>query len=740
MINIKNLKKAKKEIYGILDAINNNETDDIICDSYEDYSKKMIAYMRTKDKRYFENLFNVIEEQLVYNIDEDTMKKEFCQIPNTNKQVIDRILELIYNDDVIVVDTETDTDTEAGTETDIDTETDNYIHEEDIPLNEAIENFKWRANQLMAIERTIGQEFKLCGIHSQVMASGKTYIIFRQIMEYYERFENNKMFIVSCFRQEILRDLLFNEDGEIDERKKKFLKDNKIIDLDKFRIINRVHDKTKKQIKMLKSKPSILFVNTDFLKALDKADAINYNKLNFVIVDECHSVSAPGFYKLLKKIKYDHKIPIFGFSATPLREKAEKQLVDIFSGTMNEQDEHKKLNIISSYDFITAIKDDIILPPFYIISEVNKTLNGKIGKDNKTIMKTVLSNALENAPYKKVVGWCRSIEQMKEYYKYMKENFHDNDLYCSSCCDKQLKNQGYNVNWYEFSQKKERSILLCVNRFREGSDIMHLDTAIYLDIIKKRSLLVSLQTSGRVLRKDKEGKKTHGIIIDSFVNIQGIQIEVLTADRIINYYRQLFTLCDENDYIEQKEAYNQMIDIFTSMKYDEDENTIIFRVDDEEKHNIKCKLILKTKKYDFSKLKLQVSAIIDKMYGVEKENKFEMVMEKIKALEIFQEDINFWEEYEKLDHVRLKIMDTKTLKSTFPDIWRTKTWYEVLGTNDKMSYDDLQSLLTRKYSEYDTMTEYLYKKISSKNKKLPKYPLEYYKFYNIRSYEDFKKQ
>ena len=55
----------------------------------------------------------------------------------------------------------------------------------------------------------------------------------------------------------------------------------------------------------------------------------------------------------------------------------------------------------------------------------------------------------------------------------------------------------------------------------------------------KRSLLVALQTSGRVLRKDKDNKKTHGLIIDSFVNIDGIQVEVMTAQKIINYYQDM---------------------------------------------------------------------------------------------------------------------------------------------------------------------------------------------------------
>ena len=400
---------------------------------------------------------------------------------------------------------------------------------------------------------------------------------------------------------------------------------------------------------------------------------------------------------------------------------------------------NKKLNIISNYDFITAIRDDVILPPYYILSEVSKTIGDKIGKDNKNIMKTVLKNALENAPYKKIIGWCRTIKQMKAYHDFIKENFPELDIYCSSCQDGNKEMKNHNINWHEYINRDKNCILLCVNRFREGSDILHLDTAIYLDIVKKRSILVGLQTSGRVLRKDKENKKVNGTVIDSFVNTENEKVEVITAEKIINYYKHLFTLCDDNSYLEQKEAYTQMLSVCTNMTYDEKEETLIFKIDDKKQHDIKCKLILKTKSYDFNKLKLQVGAIIDNMYKMKKEDKFNIIIDKIKALEIFKQDVNFWEEYAKLDHNKLCILDTQTLKDTFSDIWQTKTWYEVLGTNDKMSYDKLQSMLNKKFPEYETITEKIYNSLYVKNYKLPKYPLEYYRLDNVQTYEDLKR-
>ena len=49
------------------------------------------------------------------------------------------------------------------------------------------------------------------------------------------------------------------------------------------------------------------------------------------------------------------------------------------------------LNIISNYDIMQAISDNIILPPSYTIIEIKKTCGKKIGKTNKDITKNVLN-------------------------------------------------------------------------------------------------------------------------------------------------------------------------------------------------------------------------------------------------------------------------------------------------------------------------------------------------------------
>lgn len=728
----KNFEYIKTEIYEVLRAIKDGESDVIILDSYE-YENSMLEFLKKKDKQWFKFFFGMIQCDLTNGATYEMIMEEmnnFCE-----KSFVLYISNIIFDKKIIEPEAEHDAEHDA--------EEQQQQEEEEkqidiVKLEEAVESFKWRDSQINAVLSTISQLFS-CGIHNQIMGAGKTFIILNTIWEHFKlNPDNKKLYIITCFRQEILKDLFFDDDGDIDEEKAEFLRENKIIDLDKFKIINRVHEK-KKKIKLSKTKPSILIVNTDYLRSIDKGDNIEFEEVNFIIFDECHSVSAVKFYDLLKKIKYDNKISIIGFSATPLREKAEKKLIDIFSKSFDLEDKNKKLNIISNYDFISAIKDNVILPPYYILCEINETLNGKIGKSNKDITKKVLENTLKIAPYKKIIGWCKSKEKLKIYYKFIKENFPNLNIYCSTCFDDELKQEGFNTNWYEFTKKDNNSILLCINRGREGSDIKNLDVAIYLDVVKKRSLLVALQTSGRVLRKDKLKKKTHGLIIDTFVNVDRIQIEQMTAKRIIGYYKQIFALCDENEFTEQKETYNKMLEICNNIEYNEEKETISVKIDDDENHDMKFKLELKTKSYDFNKMKLQIAEIIDKMFNIDKKQKFDVIIDKLKNSKWFNlKTINFWSAYNNmLDKNKIGLPEkSDDLYNEYKDFFDNKTWYDILelDTSCWYNFSDFKKILrtTSLFEKYQKdIDKYYSSNIKKLNQKMPINPCELYKIKSI---------
>ena len=451
------------------------------------------------------------------------------------------------------------------------------------------------------------------------------------------------------------------------------------------------------------------------------------------ILDECHSVSAPNLYNELHRIKYQYKKHIIGFSATPLRKNAEKKLVDIFSATTDEKQPNKKLNIISTYDFVSAIRDNVILPPKYIICEVKKTLNHRIGTNNK--------NTLKESPYKKVIGWCRTQKQMREYYRFIKEKFPELEIYCSSCSDRTDETKGYNISWRRYIKKRDNCILLCVNRCREGSDFKNLDTAIYLDAVKSRSFLVAMQTAGRVLRKDSEGLKTHGMIIDSFVNQDGIQIETMTAQRILGYYQQIFMLCDQNDYKEQIETYQRMIEMCRKMQYDEKQRLITIQLSDNKKNDILIRLELKTKTYDFLKLKDQLAEMVDRTFGVDQKIRFERMVDRLKAGQWFdRHTVDFWRTYDGIPaDVRRDAglpVDSRTLYDEYLEMFDGHTWYGILGldTSGWMNLNEFKKFIHNKMliDKYDQRIDRVYiGKVMPLNKRLPPNPIDLYKIDSI---------
>ena len=75
-----------------------------------------------------------------------------------------------------------------------------------------------------------------------------------------------------------------------------------------------------------------------------------------------------------------------------------------------------------------------------------------------------------------------------------------------------------NINFEEFLEKDTNGILFCASKHREGSDIKNLDCCIFLDKVENRNSKTFVQCIGRVLRRDKNNIKTHGLILDLKAN------------------------------------------------------------------------------------------------------------------------------------------------------------------------------------------------------------------------------
>lgn len=735
------IQNAEKEMRDILDAINDEEDEKIIFDSYDTLNTSILRLIKEKDNIWITKFFKVVKNDLITMLEEkkelklrdirDYLEDKYEDIEK--RQLIDFVVDLICNDCNKFYLKKNNKTIKEESEKQEEQEDDNNDPVINIPLEEVIKFDGFRKNQIKAIEETLKQNY-LSGVHDQIMGAGKTFIILKLIWEHYKKFKENKIYPIVCYRQEILKDLFFDKDNLVDENKKKLWKENDIIDLDCFRIIDKINNKDK-EIKNSKKKPTILLVNTDFLRAIDKANddddldhyVFNYDKISYITLDECHGISANNLYTIFKKIKYEHNKHIIGFSATVLRDGAEKKLVDIFSSSLDKNEKDKKLNIISRYDFMDAIRDNIIIPPYYTIMEVNKTVKNKIGNSNKKIIEDVMKELFEKLPYKKIICWCRTIQQMKDYYDFFKKIFKDYKIYCSSSHDDILRDK-YNINDKEFFDSDGMSIMICVNRFREGSDIKKLDMGVYLDRVKKRTILVAMQTSGRVLRVDKLKKKTHGFILDCLINDNTEKIEMLTAQLILSYYNKILSLSVDNDENNKNlDNYKLLLTKISNSNYNEKEKELTVPLDDDKEMKIKLKLT--TKSFDWKYLKNILIENLDKNYDISKEEKFKLIVAKLKKRKQFNIECDFWEVYNSLDKEKYDLPEN--LYEEYKEFFDEKTWFELLEFDISKYYKTKQECINsiKQLDKYHNgqIDDETYIVLRKKDKKLPPNPIEYFK-------------
>jgi len=598
---------------------------------------------------------------------------------------------------------------------------------EEIDLKECVVNFKWRDNQIRAIEETIKQGF-CSGIHHQIMGAGKTYMIMGLIQRHYDMKAKPFYYILMCDRQEVLRQIFFDEKGAIDKNKKKLYRDNKVIDLDKFDIIDCVNDKPKRIFSLDIIKPTIVVVNNAFLKARDY-DSLDRNNTALIMLDECHAVSAKQTYDMLKILKYDKHIPIIGFSATPLRERAEMKLQDIFSKSFDNKD-IKKLNIISIYDYMQSLRDDVILPFQIYCVEIDKKHKGDI-KCEESVVKKIFDDISKKLPYKKPINWCGTIEKMKRWYNFFKREYPELDVYMSSCRDGELQGT-YNCNYDAFCKSEKNSILLCVNRCREGVDIQHIDCGMYLDAVKNRSTLVCMQTAGRVLRPDREGNKKRAIIVNMFVSDNDSKMEVLTVKQIMDYYLQILNLTSDEiyDYKEHREMYKKMCELKQNTVITEEKNLITIKVDDNKRHD--TKLYLKTRSVDWGAIKEYLEKEIDRKFNIGRDDKFKEVIQTINDSNEMDCESDFWKVY---DDIKDELCLPTNFYNEYRDYFETKSWYELLGLDISCWYSSIKNIDKAIYGKYEgELTRRKYSELMKKDNKLPPYPQYLFKLHTFRDF------
>ena len=343
-------------------------------------------------------------------------------------------------------------------------------------------DFNLRENQVLAIEKSIKNDFE-SGIHNHATGAGKSWIGIMLLLEYNNRYPKNNILWL-CERKNILIEQFSRE--KIKERKfEKILSRFNIMDFSSKKDINWVDALNSSKYW---GKPVLCIINRSYLVSKDRYKNIKIG-IHMVIHDECHSIennSTQKFYEWL--IEKNREYSIIGFSATP-------EMI------------YPLNNLISKYSIYDAYKDGVILKPYIKWLKYEE-------EPSKERLQKIIYDEINKLPYKKIIVWCGMIKECLKVgnewltNKYFKDYSFHMDFSNSEEISSKYK------SYEEFYKKREKCILFCAMKHREGSDIPNIDGCIFMDKVEKRSEKVFIQSLGRVLRRDKENKKKYGLIID----------------------------------------------------------------------------------------------------------------------------------------------------------------------------------------------------------------------------------
>jgi len=332
-----------------------------------------------------------------------------------------------------------------------------------------------RQNQKNAIQETLDNDFS-CGIHYHATGTGKSWIAMNIVSEFHKKYPKGNVLWL-CERKDILNQQ-FSRDTLVERGFKDILKG--------FNILDYANKKSATWYDSLNSSafwglPFLCIINRCFLTTKNKYEHIK-RQIDLVIHDECHSIennTTQQFYTWLQQ--HTPSVKIIGFSATPE-----------YIKPLN--------NLITSYSIYDAYCDGVILPPKIVWVKSENSV-----KDDDILY--LLKMEMDALPYKKLIIWCGTVDECISLKERWDQHFPDyiKAVDYNNCADE---------SFARFYKAEKKALLFCAVKHREGSDIPNLDGCVFMDKVEKRSERVFIQSMGRVLRLDKERKKTYGLVFD----------------------------------------------------------------------------------------------------------------------------------------------------------------------------------------------------------------------------------
>lgn len=339
-----------------------------------------------------------------------------------------------------------------------------------------------RSHQQKAITVSLANDFQ-SGIHFHATGTGKSWVALELILAFQTRYPKACNILWICEQKSILIEQFTRE--TLEQRGyghifKKFL----IQDYTVSKPQNWVQQVNSAQVW---GKPLLVLINRAFLVSSLKYYSLRI-PLHLLIHDECHSISnktTQEFYTWITK-QYP-LLRCIGFSATP----------NIEFAPLNR--------ILSQYTIYDACEDEIIVPPRIVWIKSDERLS-----DSE--IRSVLAEEIAELPYKKLVVWCGMIETCHQ----LAEEWSADPLFENwmIAVDTSVSQQKGIATYADFRTCKERGLLFCASKHREGSDIPFLDGCVFLDRVENRNAKTFLQCMGRVLRLDPAGRKKFGLVLD----------------------------------------------------------------------------------------------------------------------------------------------------------------------------------------------------------------------------------
>ena len=592
------------------------------------------------------------------------------------------------------------------------------INIEEQPLT--IDKFIPRENQKEAFE-LLEKNGLETGIHCQATGCGKTFIILKYIDYCIQNIKNPKI-ILFTERVNILVDLFDFKNNEPNYEKINKWQELGIADLTKLNIINRVTVKKKWHDELINSnKPTLLVINRAYLTRKSFYSKIKKKHLSLILHDECHNTSSKMCNEFLKYCK-ELKVPIVGFSATPLRTGKDdlKKLKEIYPTDNNG------VKLLTNYNMIYAIQKNLILPPifhWYELPKVTKNDKNKVLNDEADIVIQLLGNIIDKLPNKKLVAWCGKIDMARQWKK----------IFEKKCGPTNLKNfkfyidtsQNTNSDYNIFKNCNGNAILFCATKHREGSDIKKLDGCLFLDRVKNRGCIPFIQSIGRVLRIDNTNEnKKNGVIIDCIYQ-EDKQYNSEFVDKIFNYYFALENITGIiTDNKTSNERYQEMKDI---IKFDKHKITINFG-----KNNMKIYL----NSIKWSNIESQFDTILQKKIKLSSKDNFNHKAQILKHKFNFNEKTDFYKEYNKISQNDKNKYNLPNINSDdYLLLFNKQTWFDFLNITHNF-YSNIGTLkkALNKLSISKEDPEKLWNEYCKLDERIPPYPQ--YVYDNFK-YNDF---